>query len=232
MSKKSADITVSGLNRTITSPLSSPKHHLRWFVFFGLALELTLIVLTRYLQVRTGVSYFTEGTYFTWFSSMQLATTAVVALIISYLVWVSDPSGFRLKNTMAWLSAGVFGFYLALTEWFSLHETVAPYSGKLLESVGINVKNWYWDLLIFSVYGFIGLVVWLLIRYDLNKFEPSKFYLSLGFIALSIGVILDTAGSHVFFVVWEDSFKILGFFFLLSSFIGILMHKIHLLAKD
>ena len=233
MEKESAELNLSKVNDVALGDLKVPSRHIKRFVFTGLFLEISLIVFTRYLQIQNHFNYFTEGTYFTWISAIQLASIGFVAFMIAYLISVSDSSIKRSGNIYAWIGAGALGLFLSVTEWFQVHEAVAPYSGKVFNYVGLgHVKDSYWDLLIFSVYILAAIVVWSSIKKDLYKFELSKLYLLIGALMMFIGIVFDTAGSGIFYVVWEDSFKLLGFFFILSSFLGNFFFKLDLIVNN
>jgi len=227
MENESAELSLSKVEDAVLGDLEIPKRHIKRFVITGLFLELALIMLTRFLQIQKGFNFFTEGTYFTWISAIQLVSTGLVAFAIAYLISISEKSKKVSRDVFAWLGAGFLGLFFSVTEWFSVHEAVAPYSGKVFNYFGLqSVKDSYWDLLIFSIYVFAAVAVWFFIKKDLYQFELSKLYLLIGVLLLSIGLILDTAGSGIFFVVWEDSFKLLGFFFILSSFLGNLIYRL------
>ena len=233
MEKKSAELSLSKVKDITLGELQIPKRHIKRFVFTGLFLELALIILTRFLQIQRGFNFFTEGTSFTWISAIQLVSTGLVAFAIAYLISISDRSKKRSRDVFAWIGAGALGLFFSVTEWFSVHEAIAPYSGKVFDYVGLqNIKDSYWDLLIFSVYVLAAIAVWLFIKRDLYQFELSKLYLLIGALMLFVGIVLDTAGSGIFFVVWEDSFKLLGFFFILSSFLGNLIYKLDKLVTS
>jgi hypothetical protein len=203
------------------------ERDIRTFLIYGTVFLIALVALTRYMQKLYRFNFFTEGTFFTWFSSTILLAAAFAAFTGAYLISAADRSPERKRHTWGWIGMGLFGFLLAVDDWFEIHETIAPYSGQLLEALNIHVKDSYWDLPYFALYGLMALGFWWLIKADISRSRSAKNYLFIGVGLEAIGIFLDTWGSGKFLVMWEDSFKIIGFFFILAAFLTSLLHKIN-----
>jgi hypothetical protein len=206
------------------------ERDMRLFVIYGTTLLIGLVAVTRYMQKLYRFNFFTEGTFFTWFSGAILVAAACAAFAGSYLISTTGRSAGRGRHTWGWVGMGLFAFLLALDDWFEIHETIAPYSGRLLQALNIHVKDSYWDLPYFAVYGVIALGCWWLIKADIYRSSSAKNYLFIGVGLEAIGIFLDTWGSGKLLVMWEDSFKIIGFFFILAAFTTSLLHKINALS--
>lgn len=199
------------------------NRRLRWLMLIGLTFEFGLIFYTRSMQIMYRFNFFTEGTFFTWFSGAQLAAISLISLANAYLSFVAG----RLINMRAWLCAGLFALVLTLSELLAIHERIAPFSGSLFAAIGLaSLKSSFWDIPVFLVYGVTAILIWRYLRADLNRSHAVKFLLSTGFILMSISLALDIFGSRILLVLWEDSFKLIGFFFFLAAFTGSLLLKL------
>lgn len=178
-------------------------------------LEIALIVYTRRLSVIHHANLFSEGTFFTWFSAAQIGALSLAAFGNALLA--GKRSGRFGATVRPWLMASSFFAILALDEAIGIHERVAQLSGKLITWVALPTSDAFWDVPFFALYGAAGLAIWLALKGEFDLRRWSGKYLVAGVFLLMVAVILDLFMAGILLVFWEDSFKLLGFLFLLGA---------------
>lgn len=164
---------------------------------------------------------FQERQTMTYFSSNQLAMTALLAAAI-YLVR-RHVLGRDVRSTAFWLLCSLGFFYLMLDESFQFHEGM---DSRVIELVAPGAKNPRVDGLSTAVYGIGALAVCWFFREDVLRYRQTFLYFCVGGVFLALTSALNIGDAPPWRVVAEEACKVLGVcsFFLgfFAAFLGTL----------
>jgi hypothetical protein len=164
---------------------------------------------------------FEEKQSITFFSSNQLAMTALLAGVI-YLLR-RRALGWQPASVRFWLLSAAGFFYLMLDESFQFHEGL---DSRVLEMVASDATNPRLDGLSTALYGLGALAVCWLFRAEITRFRQAFVFFCVGGVFLAATSALNFGHAPPWRVVLEESCKLLGVasFFLahLAAFLGTL----------
>ena len=162
---------------------------------------------------------FEEKQSITFFSSNQLAMTALLGMVI-YLLR-RRALGSQPASVWFWLVSAAAFFYLMLDESFQFHEGM---DSRLLELVAPDAKNPRMDGLSTALYGLGALVVCWLFRTEITRSGRALVFFCIGGLFLAATSALNFGHAAPWRVVLEESCKLLGVasFFLayVTAFLG------------
>ena len=148
---------------------------------------------------------FQEKQSITFFSSNQLAMTALLGVAI-YLLR-RHGLGRSDRSSIFWLVTGTAFFFLMLDESFQFHEGI---DSRLFEAVGAGGKNPRIDGLSTALYGLAALVVCWTFRADILRFQPTFYFFCAGAVFLATTSALNFGDAPPWRVVAEEATKLLG----------------------
>lgn len=187
--------------------------------------EILFIGFTKYQSIIIGVNLFTENTFYTRVSAVQISLIAATALINS--LWTAE-GGLQKNPSRTWLFTAAFATFLGFDETFELHEALSIYSGEIFRLIGLQVKSSLWDIPLFIGYAVIAYWLWYGLKKDMSVVPPAQFLAYGGVTLLALSIFFDIALHKVVPVVWEDGFKLLGFLFIWLSFLTVTIFKLRL----
>jgi len=162
---------------------------------------------------------FEEKQSITFFSSNQLAMTALLGVVIYLLrrrVIGGQPASVRF-----WLVSAAAFFYLMLDESFQFHEGM---DSRLLELLVPDARNPRLDGLSTALYGVGAFAVCWLFRAELTRSTAALAFFGIGGVFLAATSALNFGNAPPWRVVLEESCKLLGVasFFLayVTAFLG------------
>jgi hypothetical protein len=162
---------------------------------------------------------FQEKQSITYFSSNQLAMTALLSAAIFLLG--RHVLGARDRSTIFWLLSSLAYFYLMLDESFQFHEGM---DSRVVDLVAPGAKNPRLDGLSTAFYGLGALVVSWMFRIEILRFRQTLLFFCVGGFFLAATSALNFGDAAAWRVVAEESCKLLGVcsFFLgyLAAFLG------------
>lgn len=204
-----------------------------------LSAAVSYVLYTERLSMIYGKNLFAERTTFTQLSSLQIGMIGLLLLsmaIISLVSKIDDhqPSSRRanrasvvawLVNRPAffWLMGGLFFFYLAVDEFYELHESggwlLAPF-GRL----GIEAGPFWGEIAVLALYVPVLLLVawqsWLLFRRRWWRVLLS----ATGVILLLLSLLVDQYLWPLLPVFYEDGlFKFIGFSFIFAAYFDLVI---------
>lgn len=176
------------------------------------------------ISIKNGISghddplfYFQERRGVTFFSALFLGCTCLTNLIVSYLHHKLDTAS-RFLNF--WFISAFGFFYLCLDEYFMIHEGM---DRAILESFGKDPHLINFDAWILGGFGLIGIGLFWYFRSELFKYRDFFILFFIAMACFSVMVLFDHYGSHSSpWMIFEDSFKILGSTFFLGSYLSAL----------
>jgi hypothetical protein len=155
---------------------------------------------------------FQERQTITYFSSNQLAMTALLAATV-YLVR-RHVLGRDVRSTLFWLLSSVGFFFLMLDESFQFHEGM---DSRVVDLVAPGAKNPRVDGLSTAVYGLGALAVCWFFRADVLRWRPTFLFFCAGGVFLAATSALNIGDAPPWRMVAEESCKVLG---VASFFLG------------
>ena len=148
---------------------------------------------------------FQEKQSITFFSSNQLAMTALLAAVI-YLLR-RHVLGRKAGSASFWLLSSLAFFFLMLDESFQFHEGI---DSRLFEVFGGGTKNPRIDGLSTALYGLGALAVCWTFRRDILRFRPTFVFFGVGAVFLAATSALNFGDAPPWRVVAEEATKLLG----------------------
>jgi hypothetical protein len=189
----------------VTRPPPGPSPALLAVAFY--AVNLTAIAAAIASGIRKGdlAHRFQEKQSITFFSSNQLAMTALLAAVI-YLMrrhLLDRPFG----SAAFWLLSSLGFFFLMLDESFQFHEGI---DSRLFELVGAGAKNPRVDGLSTALYGFGALLVCWTFRAEIVRVRAAFAFFCAGGVFLAATSALNFGDAPPWRVVAEEATKLLG----------------------
>ena len=148
---------------------------------------------------------FQEKQSITFFSSNQLAMTALLAASI-YLLR-RHGLGRPVISVLFWLLSSLAFFFLMLDESFQFHEGL---DSRLFEAFGAEEKNPRLDGLSTALYGVGAFAVCWTFRADIVRFRATLVFFSVGAAFLAVTSALNFGDAPPWRVVAEEACKLLG----------------------
>ncbi len=214
-----------------TDPKTQPKERqlyhtstrFKLLVAAIIGFEILFIGFTKYQSILTGVNLFTENTFYTRVSAVQISLIAATALINSLL---TGEGGLLKKPYLTWLYTAAFTTFLGFDETFELHEAISKYSGEIFRLIGLQVKSSLWDIPLFLGYAVIAYWLWYGLKKDMSVVPLARLFGFIGVAMLALSIFFDIGLHKVVPIVWEDGFKLLGFLFIWLSFLTVTIFKL------
>jgi hypothetical protein len=148
---------------------------------------------------------FEEKQSITFFSSNQLAMTALLGLVV-YLLR-RRTLGVEPRSVRFWLVSAAAFFWLMLDESFQFHEGM---DSRILELVVPDAKNPRLDGLSTGLYGLGALGVCWLFRDEIMRFRQALPFFCAGGVFLAVTSAVNFGNAAPWRVVLEESAKLLG----------------------
>jgi hypothetical protein len=148
---------------------------------------------------------FEEKQSITFFSSNQLAMTALLGVVV-YLLR-RRALGAEPRSARFWLLSAAAFFYLMLDESFQFHEGMDSF---VLELVVPDAKNPRVDGISTGLYGLGALVACWLFRDEITRFRQALPFLCAGGVFLAVTSAVNFGNAAPWRVVLEESSKLLG----------------------
>lgn len=160
---------------------------------------------------------FEENQTVTFFSAFLLGLTGWSSFLIYRLAPRLSPE----TDPKFWLFSSLGFFYLSMDEYFMAHEGIDDFVTSLLSGKSVTSEM---DGLTIATFGIIALIVCLVFRKEIIKYQSFLLFLILGAVCL-VGTVffdlfkaLDVEGK-----VLEESFKIVGVSFFLTGYAQLLL---------
>jgi hypothetical protein len=186
---------------------SRPLASVRWLALGCYAVNVIAIVAGIASGYRKGdlAMRFQEKQSITFFSSNQLAMTALLGAMI-YLLR-RRALGRQAGSALFWLLSSLAFFFLMLDESFQFHEGI---DSRLFELFGTGGKNPRIDGLSTALYGLGAVAVCWLFRADILRFRQTFVFFSIGAAFLAATSALNFGDAPPWRVVAEEACKLLG----------------------
>jgi hypothetical protein len=163
---------------------------------------------------------FQEKQSITFFSSNQLAMTALLGLVI-YLLR-RHVLGRQPASVWFWLLSAAGFFYLMLDESFQFHEGM---DSRVLELVDPDAKNPRLDGLSTAFYGLVAFVVCWIFRAEVARFTGALVFFGMGGLFLAATSAANFGHAAPWRVVLEESCKLLGVASFLLAYVTAFLHS-------
>lgn len=166
--------------------------------------------------------YFQERRFFTFFSALILGGTALISALVNFLHH-KIVDGFQGWNF--WLFSAAGFFYLALDEFFIIHEGIGDAVRRL---VGNETRGYHFDDWILALFGAVGAA--LIIRYRKQVLQYGNFVFM--FLVASLFFACMVFSDYFFadtypLSLFQEIFKILGVTFFFVAYLSV-MYDIHM----
>jgi len=154
-----------------------------------------------------GTYLFKEKMFGTLFSTFQIATIGLIALLLAF----SSFSKNRRHELLFWSLSCLGFFFLALDEYYLIHENLDRWIISSLHLPNNRLTNRIDDLIVL-LYGVIGILVLKQSWGWLKKYREFVTFVKVGLVFLFLMVLFDTAHIKLTPVkeLEEDAFKLLG----------------------
>ena len=172
-------------------------------------------------QLSDPMYYFQERRFFTFFSALILGGTALVSAQVNYLHH-KIVDGFQAWNF--WLFSAAGFFYLALDEYFIIHEGIGEAVRRL---AGMEVRGYHFDDWVLAVFGAVGAVMICRYRKQVLQYGNFVFMFLVASMFFACMVFSDFFFEDTYpLSLFQEIFKMLGVTFFFVAYQSV-MHDIH-----
>lgn len=174
------------------------------------------------LRRHDAMYYFQERHFFTYFSALLLAGTALIAALVNFL-HQKIVEGHKALNF--WLISALGFFYLSLDEYFMIHEGMGR---GILRFLGQDVNALNFDGVILGLFGVIGIGIVCRWRKQVLQFGNFIFMFLVATLFFICMIVSDQFLPEVYpLTLFEEIFKILGVAFFFVAYLSVL-YDIHM----
>ena len=157
-----------------------------------LVLDTAIIALAVYLGWTSDylLKFFDEGEFITWFSSLKLIATGLLAVIIFIFRCKDRRENCWQTTSLIWLLIGIGFIFLAADESFEFHEKLDGLIHRFLQMKETRLSDRLDDMIV-GLYVAIGAAFVFGCRKELRRYVKMYPYLLAGFMLCVAMVILD-----------------------------------------